>query len=96
MSKGRFEDRPLGESEFLLNESELHKNGYFKNLGRLQLWYLRFDNALTKRNIIIALCVFALFVYTCLPFVKYSFLTFDRHYFGIVTDKMPPLVMGSI
>ena len=41
ISKGKFEDRQMGEAEFLLNESEVHKNGYFKSLGRLQHWYLR-------------------------------------------------------
>ena len=35
MTKGKFEDRSLGEAEYLLRDSELHKNGYFKNLGRL-------------------------------------------------------------
>ena len=37
----------------------------------------------------------AIFVYTCLPFLKYAFLTIDRHYFGIVTEKLPPLVLGT-
>ena len=48
MTKGKFEDRALGEAEFLLNESELHKNGYFKNLGRLGHWYLKLESALTN------------------------------------------------
>ena len=96
MTKGKFEDRALGEAEFLLNESELHKNGYFKNLGRLGHWYLKLESALTKRNIFIGLCLVLLFIFTCLPFLKYCFLTIDRHYFGFVTEKIPPLVKTTV
>ena len=92
MTKGTFDDRPMGEAEFQLTESDIHKNAYFKNLGRLQKWYLRVTDLLSIRNIIIGLCFFLLFVYTSLPFCKYAFLTIDRHYFGIVTEKLPPLV----
>ena len=35
MTKGKFEDPSLGQAEYLLNQSELQKNGYFKNLGRM-------------------------------------------------------------
>ena len=96
MTKGRYEDRSLGQAEFLMDVPELHKNGYFKNLGRLQLWYLRTEHLFTKRNIMIGLVLFVIFGYTCLPFLKYSWLTIDRHYFGITTDPLPPLVKGSI
>lgn len=96
MTKGKFEDKPLGGAEFLLKEPELYKNAYFKDLGLLQHWYLKCENALSIRNILIGLCIFVIFVYTCLPFLKYSFLTIDRHYYGFVTEKLPPLVTGSI
>ena len=96
MTKGTFEDRPLGESEYLLKEPELHKNGYFKNLGRVGHWYLRIEDKCSKRNIFIALCLMILFVFTCLPFLKYTVLTFDRHHFGYFTEKLPPLLKSSV
>jgi hypothetical protein len=54
------------------------------------------EDVLSKRNIMIALTLIVLFVFTCLPYLKYSFLTIDRHYFGVVTDPLPPLVKGTI
>lgn len=96
MTKGKYEDKPIGEAEFLLEEPEIHKNAYFKNLGVFQHWHLRISNVFSMRNILIALCLFVVFVYTCLPFLKYSFLTIDRHYFGFVTEKLPPLVLSTV
>jgi len=92
MTKGKFEDKPLGQAEFLLNESDLHKKGYFKNLGRMQHWYLKCEHALSKRNILFAFIISFLFVYFCLPFLKYSVLTVDRTHYGFFNEKLPPLV----
>ena len=30
IAKGKFEDPALGSGEFMINESDLRKNGYFK------------------------------------------------------------------
>lgn len=36
------------------------------------------------------------FIFAILPYLKYTFLTIDRHYFGFVADKIPPLVKGTV
>lgn len=51
---------------------------------------------MSKRNIIIGSILLVLFVFTCLPFIKYAVLTFDRTLLGVINEKLPPVLTTTV
>jgi len=60
-------------------------------ISKFHCWLLKLENMATKRNIALFILFMMLFVFQLYPRMKYVVLTFDKHYFGILTERMPIL-----
>ena len=74
---------------------DLEKPEVDLHLGKWQRRLIKLESKATAKNMVALVILVSLFSFYILPYLLYTFHTFDRHYFGFFNEREPLLALTT-